>query len=85
MNPYTYNLIFPALSFCISIGCFFFARRKFKTNKHLFKQWAEGTVSESSVTLIWAKIVGASVLGIVMLLYTFLFVIVALPLFFSDR
>jgi len=85
MNPYTYYLIYPALSFCISIGCFFFARKKLKAYKHIFKQWTEGTASGNSVTLIWAQIIGASILGIVMLLYAFLFVVVALPLFFSDK
>ena len=85
MNPYTYSLIYPALSFCISIGCFYFARRKLKARKHIYQQWKEGTGSENSVNLIWAQIIGASILGIVMLLYTFLFVVIALPLFFSDQ
>ena len=85
MNPYTYYLAFPAISCCVSIWCFYFARKKSKARKHIIKQWAEGTVPESRVTLIRAQIIGASVLGIVMLLYTFLFVVVALPLFFSDR
>ena len=84
MNPYTYYLIYPALSFGISIGCCLFAIRKFKARKHIYKQLTEGTVSANSVTLIWAQIIGASVLGVVMLLYTLLFSVVMLPLFFSD-
>ena len=39
---------------------------------------------EHVVALIWAKIIGASILGIVMFVYTLLFMVIALPLFFSD-
>jgi len=82
MNPYAYYLILPTLSFGISIWCFFFAIRRLKALKHIFKQ---GTGPESNVTLILAKIFGAFILGIVMLVYTLIYAIVALPLFFVDK
>ena len=82
MNPYAYYLILPTLSFCISIWCFFLAIRKLKSHKPIFKQ---GTESDNSVTLISAKIIGAFILGIVMLVYTLIYAVIVLPLFFVDK
>jgi len=41
--------------------------------------------SESSVALILVKIFGAFILGIVMLVYTLIYAVIALPLFFVDK
>lgn len=84
MNPYAYYLILPTLSFCISIWCFFLVRKKFKARKLIYKQ-KKGTELENSIALIWAQIIGISILGIVMLVYTLVYVLIVLPLFFLDK
>lgn len=85
MNPYAYYLILPALSFCIGIWCFFLAIRRLKARKHIFKLGTKGTESENNATLISAKIIGAFILGIVMLVYTLIYAVIVLPLFFVDK
>ena len=85
MNPNAYYLILPTLSFCISIWCFFLAIRKLKAHKHIFTPGTEGTESPSNAILIFVKIIGAFVLGIVMLLYTLIYAAIVLPLFFVDQ
>ena len=85
MNPYAYYLILPTLSFCIAIWCFFLAIRRLKARKHIFKRATKGTGSENSVTLIWAQIIGIFILGIVMLVYTLIYAVIVLPLFYLDK
>jgi hypothetical protein len=85
MNPYAYYLILPTLSFCIAIWCFFLAIRRLKARKHIFKRGTKGAGSENSVTLIWAQIIGLFILGIVMLVYTLIYAVIVLPLFYLDK
>jgi hypothetical protein len=85
MNPYAYYLILPTLSFCIGIWCFFLAIRRLKARKHIYKRGTKEAGSENSVTLIWAQIIGIFILGIVMLIYTLVYAIIVLPLFYLDK
>lgn len=85
MNPYASYLILPTFSFCIAIWCFFVAIRKLRARKQIFKRGTKGTGSENNVTLIWAQIIGIFILGIVMLVYTLIYAVIVLPLFYLDK